>query len=67
MRQSKWAPSIIPESEDHNVYLVVDDFSYIGRCWRETDVETTDLETVIGPIQQPGPGCQLQHGRGLGA
>jgi hypothetical protein len=30
MRQSKWAPSIIPEGEDHNVYLVVDDFGYIG-------------------------------------
>jgi hypothetical protein len=32
MRQSKWAPSIIPEGEDHNVYLVVDDFGYIGLC-----------------------------------
>jgi hypothetical protein len=29
------------------VYLVVDDFGANGRAWRETDVETTDLETVI--------------------
>jgi hypothetical protein len=27
--------------------LVVDDFGDLGRCWRETDVEATDLETVI--------------------
>jgi hypothetical protein len=29
---------------------VVDDFGEIGRCWRETDVETTDLETVINDL-----------------
>ena len=29
------------------VYLVVDDFGKLGRCWRETNIETTDLETVI--------------------
>jgi hypothetical protein len=23
------------------------DFGHHGRCWRETDIETTDLETVI--------------------
>ena len=46
MRQSKSAPSIIP-GEDQNVYLVVDDFGRHGRAWRETDVEETDLETVI--------------------
>jgi hypothetical protein len=30
-----------------NVYLVVDDFGRNGRAYREADVETTDLETVI--------------------
>jgi len=47
MGKSEEAPSIIPGEDDRNVYLVVDDFGYIGRCWRETNVNTTDLETVI--------------------
>jgi hypothetical protein len=41
-----WTPSIVP-SDDQTVYLVVDDFGKHGRAWRETDVEQTDLETVI--------------------
>jgi hypothetical protein len=47
MRQS---PSIIPGSVDHDVYLVEDDFGRKGRCWRETDVEDTDLDTVIADM-----------------
>jgi hypothetical protein len=47
MRQSTWAPSITPDRTDQTVYLVVDDFGRHGRAWRETDVENTDLETVI--------------------
>jgi hypothetical protein len=47
MRKSNWTPSIVPNSDDQNVYLVVDDFGRNGRAWRETDVESTDLETVI--------------------
>jgi hypothetical protein len=47
MRGSNWTPSIIPNETDHTVYLVADDFGKIGRAWRETDYETTDLETVI--------------------
>jgi len=43
MRQS---PSIIPGSVDHDIYLVEDDFGRKGRCWPETDVEDTDLDTV---------------------
>jgi hypothetical protein len=46
MRQSNWSPSLVP-SEDHSVYLIVDDFGRHGRCWRETDVESADFETVI--------------------
>jgi hypothetical protein len=42
-----WTPSIVPNGDDQNVYLVVDDFGRLGRVYRETDVETTDLETVI--------------------
>jgi hypothetical protein len=47
MRKSNWTPSIVPNTDDQNVYLVVDDFGRNGRAWRETDVENTDLETVI--------------------
>ena len=32
---------------DQNVYLVVNDFGQHGIAWCETDVEATDLETVI--------------------
>jgi len=39
--------SIIPNDDDQNVYLVVDDFGRDGRAWREADVENTDVETVI--------------------
>jgi hypothetical protein len=40
-----WTPSIVPKGDNENVYLVIDD--NLGRCWRETDIEITDLETVI--------------------
>ena len=40
-------PSIVPTGEDQSVYLVVDDFGDLGRCWRETDVEAAFLEMVI--------------------
>lgn len=47
MRGSNWTPSIVPNGDDQNVYLVVDDFGRLGRAWREADTEGTDLETVI--------------------
>jgi hypothetical protein len=47
MRRSGWTPSIVPNGDDQNVYIVVDDFGSRGRAYRETDVEATDLETVI--------------------
>lgn len=43
MRQSKWTPSIVP-SDEPTVYLVADDFGRAGSAWRETDLETADLE-----------------------
>jgi hypothetical protein len=42
-------PSIVP-TDDQTVYLVLDDFVDVGRCWRETVVEKTDLETVISDL-----------------
>jgi hypothetical protein len=50
MRRSNWTPSIVPNGDDQNVYLVLDDFGRQGRAWRETDVEATDLETVIADL-----------------
>jgi hypothetical protein len=47
MRKSGWTPSIVPNGDDQNVYLVVDDLGRFGRVWREADYERTDLETVI--------------------
>jgi hypothetical protein len=47
MRRSSWTPSIVPKGDDQDVYLVVDDFGRSGRAWRETDVEATNLESVM--------------------
>ena len=49
MRRSHWTPSIIPgaDENDQTVYLVADDFGKVGRAWRETDYEASDLETVV--------------------
>jgi hypothetical protein len=49
-RPAGWAPSIVPKGDDQNVYLVVDDLGRLGRVYRETDVEATDLETVISDL-----------------
>jgi hypothetical protein len=47
MRKSNWTPSIVPAAMIRPSTWVVDDFGQRGRSWREADVETTDLETVI--------------------
>ena len=52
MRKSKWTPSIVPHGADQNVYIVVDDFGRNGQAFRETDVKTADLETVITDLLQ---------------
>jgi hypothetical protein len=53
MRRS-WTPSIVPNGTDQTVYLtvylVVDDFGRLGRAFRETDVERSDLEAVISDL-----------------
>jgi hypothetical protein len=58
MRKSGWTPSIVPNGDDQNVFIVVDDFGGNGRAYRETDVERTDREAVImdmleGQYQNP--------------
>ena len=39
-------------TDDHTVFLVLDDFGQHGRAWRETDDEAVDLETVIAGLLQ---------------
>ncbi|MGY3581946.1 hypothetical protein ACVIGB_001131 [Bradyrhizobium sp. USDA 4341] len=42
------SPSIVPASDDHDVYLVLDSFGEkLGRSWRETDERDTDLQTLV--------------------
>jgi hypothetical protein len=50
MPRTGWTPSTVPKGDDQNVYLVVDDFGRNGRVYREAEVETTDLETVIADL-----------------
>jgi hypothetical protein len=40
------APTLVP-SFDLTVYLVLDDLGPLGRAYRETDEEASDLEVVI--------------------
>jgi hypothetical protein len=45
------SPSIVPETSDRDVYLVLDDFgSILGRAWRETDDDNTDRETLTADL-----------------
>jgi hypothetical protein len=42
------SPSIVPDQDDRDIYLVLDDFGgRLGRVWPETDEERTDREIVI--------------------
>ena len=49
MRTSGSSPSIVPQI-DQDIYLVVDDLGRLGRIWRETDVDATDLQTVVADL-----------------
>jgi hypothetical protein len=50
MRKSNWTPSLVPDGADQTVYLVVDAFGRHDQVFRETEVERTDLETVIADL-----------------
>jgi hypothetical protein len=50
MRKLNWIPSVVPVGADQTVYLVIDDFNHHGRVFRETELERTDLETVIADL-----------------
>ena len=46
-RKAGQTPMIVPHGADQTVYLVVDRFGELGTVYRETEVEKTDLETII--------------------
>ncbi len=50
MRTSDWTPSIAPQDDDRDVYLVEDDLGHWGRVWTEADSGSTDLETVLSDL-----------------
>ena len=58
MRQS---PSIVPDSFDRDIYLVLDDFGdRLGRSWCETDEADTGRATLIRHLlegQYSSPVC----------
>jgi hypothetical protein len=47
MPAAGWTPSVVPYGADQTVYIVVDRFGASGAVFRESEVERTDLETVI--------------------
>ncbi|MDB5504695.1 MAG: hypothetical protein JWR89_4597 [Tardiphaga sp.] len=47
MRRSSWTPSIVPNDHDQTIYLVIDDFGREGLSFHETNLDRTDLESVI--------------------
>jgi hypothetical protein len=44
-----WSSKTVPYGADETVYLVVDSFRS-GTVYSETEVERTDLETIIGDL-----------------
>jgi hypothetical protein len=41
------SPSIIPETSEPDIYLVLEDFGDVGRAWRETDEAHTGRDVLI--------------------
>src|SRR5215216_928732 len=46
MPRTGWSPSTVPYGADQTVYLVIDRFRN-GTVYRETEIERTDLETIV--------------------
>ena len=46
MPRTGWSPSTVPYGADQTAYLVVDRFRS-GTVYRETEIERTDLETIV--------------------
>ncbi|HWX35031.1 MAG TPA: hypothetical protein VNZ53_47385 [Steroidobacteraceae bacterium] len=46
------SPSIVPETAERDVYLVLDDFGDLGRAWPETAEEDTARSIVIRHLME---------------
>lgn len=49
MPRTGWSPSTVPYGFDETVYLIIDRFNN-GTVYRETEIERTDLETIISDL-----------------
>ena len=49
MPRTGWSPNTVPYGADETVYLIIDRLS-TGTVYRETEIERTDLETVISDL-----------------
>jgi len=47
------APSIVPDSDDRDIYLVLNDYDRLGRAWCETDEETIITYMMEGQYRNP--------------
>ncbi|HWX56982.1 hypothetical protein [Bradyrhizobium sp.] len=47
MPRTGWMPSMVPYGADQTVYLVVDSFRSQGSGYRESEIERTNIETII--------------------
>jgi hypothetical protein len=43
------SPSIVPVI-DRDTYLILEDFGGVGCAWRETNIEDTELESIINDL-----------------
>jgi hypothetical protein len=50
MPKTGWTPRIVPYGADQTVYLVIDRFGGLGNVYRETEVERTDLDTIVADL-----------------
>jgi hypothetical protein len=41
------SPSIVPQDTNRDAYLVLDDFGYLGRAWRETGEAGASRTTLV--------------------
>jgi hypothetical protein len=49
MPRTGWSPGTVPYGADETIYLVVDRFKN-GTVYRETEIERTDLETILSDL-----------------
>ena len=49
MPRASWTPTVVPYGADRTTYLVIDRFRG-DTVYRETEVERTDLETIIADL-----------------